>query len=159
MLNLVRKKGKKGYNREGGKDDTFDDDLHVQRPESRSIKKNEKRLSISIQQQEARQVRSITNVFASYVAIRPLALGRQTITANSQGPQKQHNTLFSKESSRGTKTPNANDAIGDDSLVFSVDAVDFNYEFRVEQLNNRRNNYVCPTYLCRKCVVHPPSMP
>ena len=56
------------------------------------------------------------------------------------------------------------------SLVYSVDAVDFYYDLRVAQLNNRRNDYFppyfiylfiyfFPYFLCRKCMLHPRSMP
>ena len=45
------------------------------------------------------------------------------------------------------------------SLVSSVDTVDFFYDLRVAQLNNRRNDYFSPCFFCRRCMVHPRSMP
>ena len=48
-------------------------------------------ISISNQQQGARQVRSNTNLFVSYVPTRPLALDRQTTTATESGTTASNN--------------------------------------------------------------------
>ena len=71
-------------------------------------KTRSKRWSISNQQQGARQVRSNTKLFVSYAPMRPLALDRQTTTATESGTTTKHaiHTHFSKESSRGKRTPN-----------------------------------------------------
>ena len=45
------------------------------------------------------------------------------------------------------------------SLVSSVDTVDIYDDLCVAHLNSRRNDYFSPYFLCRKCTVHPRSMP
>ena len=75
-----------------------------------------KRLSISNQQQGARQVRSNTNLFASYLPTRPLVLDRQTITATESEIIATTKHAILHESSRGKKTPNAYDAIRDECM-------------------------------------------
>ena len=117
----------------GGRDDTCDNGLYVQKLENRSVPKKKKKtleeMIISNQQQGARQVRSNTNLFVSYVPTRPLPLDRQTTTATESGTTAttKHTAYISPKSLLGEKnTKRVRCDTGTNachSLVSSVDTV------------------------------------
>ena len=85
----------------------------------------------------------------------------------SQGPQQQQNTppIFLQRVFSGKKNTKRCDTGTNacHSLVFSGDIIlSTCYDLRVAQLNNRRNYYFFPCFLCQKCIpcflVHPPAM-
>ena len=104
-------------------------------------------ISVRNQQQGARQVRSSTNSFVSYVRKRPLALDRKTTIATESGTTAttKHTAYISPKSRLGEKKHQKNDAIpgrmhaahGFLPYILST----YYYDLRVTQLNNRRNDY------------------
>ena len=74
------------------------------------------RRSISNQQQGARQLRSNTNLFVSYVPTRPLAFERQTTTATESATTATTKSHPPKRLLGDKKTPNSYDAIRDECM-------------------------------------------
>ena len=135
----------------GGKDCTYDHGLYVQKVESRSVPKRKNSLEEMINQQSAaraRQLRSNTNLFVSYVPTRPLALDRQTTTATESGTTATtkhaihtqptcHQRVFSGQ--KNTKQcDTGTNACHNWFLPWILSTY---YHLRVAQLNNRRNLY------------------
>ena len=114
-------KKNEGNNRGGGKDDTCDHGLYVQKLESRSVPKKksllvEERIN---QQSAARSASSMKQhkliCQLTYQHDR-LHLAGKRLQQRRQEPQQQQSTPSSKESSRGKKTSNAYDAIRDECM-------------------------------------------
>ena len=149
-----------GNDRGGGKDDTCDHGLYVQKMESRSVPKKKEKITAGIRdyqsaiiskehvKYEAKQ----THFSVTYQHDRLHLTGKRP-QQRCQGPQQQQSTPSSENSSRGKKLKTRtmrHETNACHSLVSSVDTVDFYYDFRVVQLNNRRNDYFSLCFLCRK---------
>ena len=161
MLNLVCAKQKRRQEPGGGgEDDTCDHGLHVQKLESRTVSKKEKRsIEEMINQQLAATSTSSakqhklfcqlrTNTTACTWPANDYSYGERD-HSNNKACHPPKSLLGEKKLQPRTTRYVTNEC---HSLVSSVDTVDFSYDLRVAQLNNRRNVVFPPYFLCRKNV-------